>query len=394
MAAAQGPYSGVAPDDWKDWRWQEKNSLRSASDVRKVFPNFPDEELERIAEYEKRYRWNITPYTVSLMGLDASGNPSGSDPLAMQTFPIRGFRLDTAADSYGGDGQPNWELAGEMATPVLQHKYTKKAVIRLTNTCLSYCGFCYEVERVEDREAAKKALTGPLWQRSLDYIREHREISEVILSGGDPLLLDNESLGAKLADIRGIPTVRAIRIHTRALTFNPFRIDEGLIGALRESRVTELGLHLSHPNELAAEAKRALERFDSLRYGNILKMGQTILLKGINDDPAVLEELFMRMYSEFLIKPYYLFHAMPGEQGAEQYRTSVKKGVTLMKALKRHISNVAMPEYVIAHHNGKQAVPLEESGTPEFVYESHGGRPTIRFMNWRGNWETYPDGKD
>ncbi len=379
--------------EWKDWKWHQRNSLSSSRQIKRYFPNFPDEEIETIAKYEKEIRWGITPYTLSLMGLDDQGNPSSSDPIVRQTFPIRGFSIDTALDSHDRENI-NWELPEEMPTPILQHKYTKKALFRIPNSCLGYCGFCFEVGRVGDKQSKKESVNDLLWEKSIEYIEQHPEIVEVILSGGEPLLLDNEKLESKLADVRAIPHIRSVRIHTRALTFNPYRFDDGLVDMLKRHRVTELGVHMCHPNELTDSVKEALDKFEEIGYGGILKMGQIPLLKGINNDPDVLEELFMRMYADFGIKPYYLIHSIPWSPGANQFRTSVKEGVRLMNSMKRHIPNVAMPEYIIVHHKGKHTVPLEENGTPEFQYGSNdAGHPVIKFKNWKGKWETYLDGR-
>lgn len=385
----------IAANEWKrkDWEWQQKNSLRRATDIPLFFPNFPQGEIVQIGEYEKLRRWGITPYTLSLMQKDNNGNPSPEDPLVRQTFPVRGFRLDNSPDSYRAMNIPNWELPKDMITPILQHKYTNKVILRAPNACLAYCGFCFEVERVEDRNSVKLGVTDILWKQSLDYIRNRQEIVEVILSGGDPLLSANNALESRLADIRSITHVRALRIHTRALSFNPFRFDGELVDILNRQRVTELGLHLCHPNELTNEAKEALELFDKRGYGSILKMGQTPLLKGVNDNSDVLRELFMKMYADFKIKPYYLLHDMPSSPAAAQYRTSVRRGVELINTLKRHIPNVAVPEYVIVHCEGKHTVPLEINGTSEFQYTQNGeGHPVIKFKNWKGSWETYLDG--
>lgn len=379
-------------NEWKDWKWQQRNSIHSANQIKRFFPNFPEEELTQIGKYDKQRKWGITPYTLSLMKMDDKGDPLPSDPIVKQTFPIRGFRLDFSEDSYDGSTESNWELPRDMVTPIMQHKYTNKVIIRTQNSCLGYCGFCFEVARVEDKTTTKKSVNETIWNQSMRYIEEHQEIAEVILSGGDPLLLDNNSLDGRLSDIRSIPHVKAIRVHTRALTFNPFRIDDGLVGLFKRYRVNALGIHICHPNELTEEMKEAVNRFDNLGYGSIIKLGQTPLLNGINNDAEILKELFMRMYTEFHIKPYYLFHSIPWSPSANDYRTSVKEGVILMKALKRHIPNVAMPEYVIVHHEGKQTVPLEEDETSRFQYaQNERGKPIVRFKNWRGNLETYLD---
>lgn len=381
-------------DKYEDWRWQERNSLRQAKDIKRFFPNFPEREIKQVAEYEKTRRWSITPYTLSLMGLDAAGNPAPDHPIVKQTFPIRGFVPDNASDSYDGT-QVNWELADEMPTPVLQHKYPNKVILRTPNSCLGYCGYCFEVGRTEDKNSGVKSVNDALWNKSIEYIAEHPEISEVILSGGDPLVMSNEALEKKLADIRTILHVRAIRINTRALTFNPFRIDKGLVKVLKKHYVDALGFHLSNPEELpiGGWASDAIDRLNNGGCGAI-KLANIPLIKGVNDDASTLEELFMGAYT-LGIKPYYLYHGLPWSPASNQYRTSVRKGVLLMNTLKRHISNVAIPEYAIVHHKGKQTVPLEENGTPEFQYaQDEAGQPIVRFKNWKGNWETYLDGRD
>ncbi|MEK6892648.1 MAG: radical SAM protein, partial [Nanoarchaeota archaeon] len=299
----------VNESEWKDWKWQQRNSLHSAKQIKRFFPNFPEEELSQINEYDQKRRWGITPYTLSLMSRDKEGNPSHSDPLVKQTFPLRGFRIDVSKDSYDGSNESNWELPHDMVTPIMQHKYTNKVIIRAPNSCLGYCGFCFEVARVEDKTTKKGSVNDQLWKQSMDYVRTHLEVIEVILSGGDPLLSNNDTLEGRLSDIRSIQHVKAVRVHTRALTFNPFRIDEKLIGLFKKYRVNALGVHVCHPNELTEEMNRALNLFDNLGYGSIIKLGQTPLLRGINDDSEVLKELFMKMYSGFNIKPYYLFHS-------------------------------------------------------------------------------------
>lgn len=396
----QNPLSQIETREWYDWRWQQKNALRKASDIGKYFPNFPAGEIVAIGEYEQTRRWGITPYTLSLMAKNCAGNPTFVDPLVKQFFPVIGFSLDDAIDSYHDNhGEINWEIPSEMPTRILHHKYPHKAILRTINTCLGYCSSCFEVARVEDKTKVCQR-TGYDWQKSMEYIESHPEIKEVILSGGDPLLLSNESLENKLRNVSSINNVRAIRIHTRALTFNPFRIDEMFSRMVAQyPKVGAFGFHFAHPNEITEQVKYAVGRLDEEstrheRWVSTIKYAMIPLLKGINDDKDTLEELFMGLYEKG-IKPYYLIHCFPGIQGAGQFRTSVKKGVELMNSLKRRISNVAMPEYIIPHVSGKHTVPLEPDGTPEFQYTNTiDGNFIVRFRNWKGNWETYLDGRD
>lgn len=379
---------------WDDWRWQQQNGLRSSKDIRKFYPNFPEEEIKKLSVFEREYRFGLTPYLISLIEKDENGNPKRNDPLYMQFFPRVDVSESDSPDNYNRIDS-NWELEEDFPTPILQHKYPDKALFRMTNSCLGYCNYCFEIARVSDRESKMQSTNNFLWMASLKYIREHPEIEEVILSGGEPLIVNNEILEERLSSISEISSIRAIRIHTRALTFNPYRFDKGLVETLKRNRVAELGIHIAHPNEITTDFKGALDKFDEYGYGSILKMAQIPLLKGVNDDPEILHGLFMGLYADCRIKPYYLLHSMPWTSGAIDYRTSVRRGVGLMKTMKRKMSNVAMPEYIIVHHTGKRTVPLESNGTHEFQYtQNEEGYPIISFKNWKGDWETYLDGKD
>lgn len=159
--------------------------------------------------------------------------------------------------------------------------------------------------------------------------------------------------------------------------------------------MNEIALHLSHPSEITGDMLEAVGKIREGAGRNApLLVSQTPLLRGINDDSHTLWELFARCY-ENNIKPYYLTHAMPHTPFLDQQRVSVRDGVKLMKDLKRHKSNIAIPEYVIVHYDGKQTVPLELNGTPEFQYtKDEQGNPIIRFLNWKGKWAEYPDAQD
>lgn len=179
------------------------------------------------------------------------------------------------------------------------------------------------------------------------------------------------------------------------MTHNPYRITEEFIGLLRKYRVNEIALHIAHPSEFTKDALEAIARIkDGTGRYSPLFVTHTPLLKGVNDSERTLWELFSKAY-ENNIKPYYLLHTMPHTPYADKQRVSVRDGMRLMKKLKRHKSNIAIPEYVIVHYDGKQTVPLELQGTPEFQYTTDSkGNPIVKFLNWRGNWVEYPDVKD
>jgi lysine 2,3-aminomutase len=423
--------TGANEKEWKDWKWQHRNMLRSASQIRRFFPNFPEEDIKIIAQYESRFRFGITPYLVNLIEVDEKVNPRTGDPIYQQFFPDPGRLIAQSKDAYDADFM-NWEMDEEIINPQIHHKYTDRVAHRTSN-CLSYCNYCFEVHRTMDKEDTKKKnINGAQshWQGFLDYVKAHNELREVLFTGGEPLVMPNETLEERLHAVREIPHIRSIRFNTRVLTHNPFRVDDQLVELMKKYGVTEMGVHITHPREITPEFKEAVNRFDQHQY-DVLMLAQIPLLRGINDNREILEELLVRLYSECHIKPYYFLHDMPWTLGTNTFRTTVKKGVDLIKPMKRHVSNVAMPEYIIVHHEGKHTVPLEYNdfwldensikdvqvnyfgktrplsdfakqrtgnyylfhGTPEFIYAEMDNHPVIAFKNWKGRWETYLDGK-
>lgn len=380
----------INQDGWTDWQWQQRNSLRTATQLTDYFPNIDEDTTEALREQQKHFRYGITPHTLRLVEQDEHGNPVDDDPIWTQVLPTT-KEEGSQKDSYEG-GQANWELNDDFPTDILQHKYPYKALFRLSNVCLGYCNYCFEVERTTDKDITKAATNQDSWENSLDYLDEHNEIDEVILSGGDPLILSNDHLRDRLASLRRTrPNLNTLRVNTRSLTFNPYRFGDELIEIFKEHKVTHLGIHIAHPREITEEFKKALKRFDDNSYGSIRKLAQIPLVQGVNDDEETLRRLFTEL-DKIGVEPYYLLHDMPWTPGAHGYRTPVRKGVKLINALKRRIGNPRIPEYIIVHHKGKKQVPLEPGGTPHFKYTSDDdGYPVIKFKNWKDKWETYLD---
>lgn len=395
-------FADIDEANWRDWKWQNQNVVRDWSGLLRFFPGLQAEEQEKLTRWAGRgFRLLITPYVAALIGKDASGRPLENDPVWRQVFPVfetgeNGGKVGTTkSDEYSPD-EENWEDPAERISPIAMHKYDNRALVISCDACLGYCVFCF---RSLQSQAEGEKHGGPAyWAETVRAIAERPQIEEVILSGGDPLVFDNERLGEMLADLRAIPHVRAIRIHTRAWFYNPFRFDDDLCRLLREFRVTELGVHTVHAVEITGEFAEAARRVRELGGVGLL-MCDTPLIKGINDRPEILRELFMKLYLTG-VKPYYLSHNMPNIPGAAAQRTSVLAGLRLWKTLKRHISNPAMPEYVICHRDGKKTVPECEAGDAEFIYgRGTGGRnveggPVVRFRNWKGAWGEYMDGED
>jgi lysine 2,3-aminomutase len=285
----------------------------------------------------------------------------------------------------------NWEKPEEMLTPILQRKYPDRAIVCATEICFGYCTFCFR--SLQSTYPGERHGGLRHWARTLRVLADNPDIEEVIISGGEPLILSDDRLETLLRDLRGIRSVRTIRIHTRAGTHNPYRFGIELGRLLKRYDVTALCLHVQHPRELT---KDLAETLDKLRdaHPRLMLLSQTVLMKGVNDDSTTLGRLFMDLY-RLGIKPYYLFHMMPNIPAADAARTSVMRGAVIMDTLRRKMTSPALPEYVLSPVDGKQTVPYGHGSNPDFRYKmSIEGKPVVRFRNWQDRWVEYPDVPD
>jgi lysine 2,3-aminomutase len=367
-------------DLWQNWHWQERCALKTVDALQGAFPGVPTARWQGLRTLSAFLRFKVTPHMLSLIQVDEPLAPAPNDPIWAQFVPTF-----ADPDTRIGDFDENWELPEEMINPIVQHKYQNRINLRIQNRCLAYCMYCFEAKRVLDTASRKGAFTHSHFEDGLEYVRRNPGIEEVVISGGEPLILSNEVLGGILNQLRQIKQIKAIRIQTRALTHNPYRLDAELIDLLKRYDVTAMAFHVTHPVELNDAVEKVLDRFGD-RGCRTMLLCHTPLLKGINDSVETLTNLFMRLFT-LKIKPYYLLHAMPHTVGAERFRTTVRRGVELLREIKRHYTNPAVPEYVIVHAKGKHTVPMELDGTSEFQYV----KGVIRFRNWKGEWCEYLD---
>ena len=383
-------------DNKKDWIWQEQNIISTPKQLCSYFKNISKAYFEGL--FNKNLKVRITPYILSQIPPDISKKDLEKNPWFLQFFPL-GEIYRGKSDSYNlGE---NWEKKEEFPTSNLHHKYTNRALVRLSE-CLGHCNFCFEFMRIleKDKPSCKKFLWED-WQNSLKYIQNHPEIEEIVISGGEPLLLSDEKLDSILFDLRslkdkiGQPKIKFIRIHTRALTHNPFRITDSLVRILKKHKINAIIFDVAHASEITPEFVEAVKKIRKIMSEDAPFLGaHTPLLKNLNADNIILWDLFSKLY-ENNIKPHYLIHMMPFCPYGDKQRTSVKKGVEIMRKLKRVKSNPALPEYILAHDDGKVTVPLELNGTPEFVYcRNEKGDKIIKFLNWKNKWVEYLDGED
>lgn len=284
----------------------------------------------------------LTPDMLALI----DRHDAAHDPIARQFVP------DVAETEISPDELAD-PIGDEARSPVkgIVHRYPDRVLLKPLHVCPVYCRFCFRREKVGP---GGEALSAAELDAALAYIRDHREIWEVILTGGDPLMLAPRRLADLLGRLDALPHVAILRIHSRVPIVDPGRVTDELVAALRGRRATPwLGVHCNHPRELAPPTRAALAR---LADAGIPLLGQTVLLAGINDDVETLDQL-MRALVTARVKPYYLHHP-DLVRGTGHFRVSIERGQALMKALRGRLSGLAQPTYVLDVPGGHGKVPV------------------------------------
>jgi lysine 2,3-aminomutase len=384
--------------NWKNWKWQQKNIITNSDELNNYFTKINTKFFNNLFNDSKRLIFQITPYMLSQIPKNITKKDILKNIWFQQFFPL-GKIYTKGYDSY--DGIENWEDISEFPTSNIHHKYTNRALIRF-RSCFSKCNFCFEaLGSLEKNPSKNKLFDWNDWDKTLEYLNKNKDVEEVILSGGEPLLYSDEILEKIFKDIKNIKNktgkskIRFLRIHTRVLTHNPFRITKKLALIFKKYKVNTIIFSVTHSSEITPEFITTVKNLRKWMGSDApIFVSHTTLIKGINDNKDKLWELFSKLY-ELNIKPYYLLHTMPHIPYGNKQRIPVKKGVKILKALKRYKSNIAIPEYIIPHINGKITVPLEINGTPEFIYsKDKNGNPIIKFKNWKNQWVVYFDAKE
>src|SRR5450631_3130893 len=302
----------------------------------------PAADLAGLEQVAARYAVAVTPDIAALIDTD-----DPDDPIARQFIP----RAEELAVRPGESADP---IGDHTHSPVagIVHRYPDRVLFKLVHVCAVYCRFCFRREMVGPGNAT--ALSSDAYRGALDYIRAHREIWEVILTGGDPLMLSPRRLAEIMADLVAIDHVRIIRIHTRVPVADPARISAEMIAALKvEGAVTWVALHTNHARELTDKARAACARVVD---AGIPMVSQSVLLRGVNDNAAALEAL-MRALVECRIKPYYLHHGDLAP-GTSHLRTTLAQGQQLMRSLRGRVSGLCQPDFVLDIPGGQGKSPV------------------------------------
>ncbi|MDX2193944.1 MAG: KamA family radical SAM protein [Gemmatimonadales bacterium] len=349
--------------------WQEvlrKNSIASLERLAERFgaEHFP--ELDRLRVAADNFEFRISPAMVDLIR-------SPDDPIWRQYVPTVDELevVDGIVDSLNEDA--------DSPVPNITHRYPDRALFLVSPVCASYCRFCTRRRKVGDPEKIPMSQ----FESAFRYLEEHTEIRDVILSGGDPLLLNDRRLDAILTRLRQIRHLQIIRIGSRVPCHLPERITPELCATLRKHHPLFINTHFNHPDELTPAAVRGL---GMLADAGIPLGCQTVLLKGVNDDPAVMKALMHRLLMA-RVRPYYIYMA-DQVAGAEHFRTTVQKGIEIMEALRGWTSGLAIPAFVIDAPGGGGKIPL----LPEYVVSMDDDEVVLR--NFRGERFTYRQNRE
>jgi lysine 2,3-aminomutase len=369
-SAGRGFWSHVSEADWNDWRWQLKNRITSLEQLQRLMPTLSPEEHAGTLLANSKLALAITPYFFNLI------DPADENcPIRWQVIP-RIEETNTAS----------WEMSdpcGEDAhspVPGLVHRYPDRVLFLVTDRCASYCRYCTRSRLVSN---AAGYDFHPEFEKQIDYIRRTPTIRDVLLSGGDPLLLSDEKLGYLLRELRSIPHVEFLRIGSRIPIFLPQRITPALCAMLKQYHPLFLSIHANHPRELTTEVREALGR---LADAGIPLGNQSVLLRNVNDELTVMSALVQKLLI-CRVKPYYLYQC-DLIAGSAHLRSSVRKGLEIMEGLRGHTTGYAVPQYVIDAPGGGGKVPVN----PEYVFSRNADRVVIR--NFEGKIFEYPEAAD
>ena len=359
----------VTDEEWNDWRWQVRNRIETLDQLKKYIKLTPEEE-EGIRESLKTLRMAITPYYLSLIDPD---NPD---------CPIRKQAIPSIQELFKSEADLDDPLHEDSDSPVpgLTHRYPDRVLFLITDMCSMYCRHC-----TRRRFAGQKDAASPVERidKCIDYIAKTPQVRDVLLSGGDALLVNDERLEYIIKRLREIPHVEIIRIGSRTPVVLPQRITPELVQMLSKYHPIWLNTHFNHPDEITPESTEACAR---LANAGIPLGNQSVLLRGINDCSHVMKKL-VRDLVKIRVRPYYIYQC-DLSTGIEHFRTPVSKGIEIMENLRGHTSGYAVPTFVVDAPGGGGKTPV----MPNYIISQSPSRVVLR--NYEGVVTTYTEPKD
>ncbi len=355
--------------NWKDWKWQLKNSIQSIDKFELLTGiKFPQEEKNKLKTTLDRFPLSITPYYLSLIDNQNYRN----DPVFKQAFASTDELTVLKTDLED-------PLSEESDSPVegITHRYPDRILFHVSNVCSMYCRHCTRKRKVGDIDSipSKAQL-----KNGIEYIRNTPQIRDVLLSGGDPLMLSDSYLDWLLSEITSIPHVEIVRIGTRMPVVLPYRITDSLIEVLKKYHPLWINTHFNHPREVTASSKEALAKLANAGFplGN-----QSVLLANVNDCPRIMKTLVHKLVQN-RVRPYYMYQCDLSE-GLSHFRTPVGKGIEIMESLIGHTTGFAVPTYVIDAPGGGGKIPI----MPNYIISWSTNKVVLR--NYEGIITTYKE---
>ncbi len=359
-------HEDISPEDWNSAKWQLKNRVSKLEDIEKHL-TLSEEERAGILLTGTKLATAITPHFLNL------AHPTDPEcPIRRQVIPrIEETHTDPSemADPCGEDSH--------MPVPGLVHRYPDRVLFLVTDRCASYCRYCTR-SRVVSGVSDQKLQTQ--WDQAIEYLKNTHQVRDVLLSGGDPLLLSDRKLESILSRLHEIPHIQYIRIGSRIPIFLPQRITPALCDMLKKYHPLFLSIHTNHPRELTSEVRDGLTR---LADAGIPMGNQSVLLKGVNDTVEVQRDLVHKLIM-CRVRPYYLYQ---GDliQGTSHLRTAIAKGIEIIEGLRGHTSGYAIPQFVVDAPGGGGKIPVN----PDYIVEQNDQQTILR--NYEGKTFTYPE---
>ena len=355
----ESSFGNIEQKDWQDWRWQQRKRFRNIEQLESII-NVTEGEKNAFLKSDEMFHMGITPYYASLID---KNNPNC--PIRLQSVPQMG-----ELDILSSDLEDPLAEERDMPVPGITHRYPDRVLFYTTHNCPVYCRHCTRKRKVADPSSMtdKESI-----EVAFDYIASHKEIRDIVVSGGDPLSLSDERLDYILTRLRAIPHVEIFRMGTRNLVTLPQRVTDDFVNMLKKHQPVFVNTHFNHPKECTAEALLACQK---LADAGCVMGNQMVLLKGVNDDYRIVKELNHRLLL-MRVRPYYIYQC-DLSQGISHFRTPIEVGLEIMEKLRGHTSGLAVPTFVVDGPGGGGKIPL----LPNYVVERSSKIWTLRnFQN-------------
>jgi len=358
-------YADVPDEKWNDWRWQLSHRLNTVEEIEKVVPL--DESERKALQTSGLFRVDITPYFISLINPD-----DPNDPVRKQIIP----RSD---EMQAFTAMMEDSLAEDRHSPVpgLVHRYPDRVLMLVTTQCASYCRYCTRSRIVGD---PGQTFSQQEFDAQIEYLKRTPQVRDVLLSGGDPLVLAPKILEKVLSRLREIPHIEIVRIGSRVPVFLPMRVTQELCDMLEKYHPLWINIHINHPNEISQELAEACDR---MARAGIPLGNQSVLLAGVNDCVHIQRELVQKM-TRIRVRPYYLYQCDLVE-GAGHFRTPVAKGIEIIEGLRGHTSGYAVPQFIVDAPGGGGKIPV----MPNYQISASDHKVILR--NYEGYVTTYEE---